>query len=111
VTEREKFKSVALILVICLAVSRIAYLYRTPYGGTPDNAINVYLNDYTSSYQILEQINDPSYSSFTRYVVTVDCKYNWRGSNQGRANGLNIYFFDLKKSSKGWYVASANSGP
>ncbi|WP_045575509.1 hypothetical protein [Desulfosporosinus sp. I2] len=111
-TKRKTFQSIALILCISLIVLGIVCVYRTPYGGTPEKAINVYLDTNTSSYRILDEKKDSSFSlSSTRYVATVDCKYNWRGSNQGRVDGVNIYFFDMKKSDKGWYVASANSGP
>lgn len=111
-TKKEKLKSVALILILGLVVSETYYLYRTPYGSTPEKAISVYLNADTSSCRIVDEKQESTPSSnSSRYVVTVDCKYNWRGSNRGRVDGVNTYFFDMKKSKKGWYVASANSGP
>ncbi|WP_407310642.1 hypothetical protein [Desulfosporosinus sp. SB140] len=110
--KRKMFQAVVLILCIGLIVLGIAYVYRTPYGSTPEKAINVYLDTSTSRYRILEETKDSSLgSNFTRYVVTVDCNYNWIGSNEGRVDGVNTYFFDIKKSNKGWYVSSANSGP
>ena len=110
--KRKTFQSVVLILCIGLIVLGIAYDYRTPYGSTSENAINAYLDTHTRSYRIFKETQDSSLgSNFTRYVVTVDCNYNWIGSNEGRVNGVNTYFFDIKKSVKGWYVSSANSGP
>jgi len=110
--KKEKLKSVALILILGLVVSGTFYLHRNPYGSTPEKAISVYLDALTSSCRILEEMKGSSFSSdFTRYVATVDCKYNWRGSNRVRVDGVNTYFFDMKDSKKGWYVASANSGP
>ena len=111
-TKKEKLTSVALILILGLVVSRIAYFYRTPYGSTPEKAISIYLGANTSSFRILEEKKDSAFNlNSTRYVVTADCKYNWRGSNQGRVDGVNTFFFDLKRSKIGWYVVSANSGP
>ena len=110
--KRKSFQSFALILCIGLIVLGIAYVNRTPFGSTPEKAIIAYLEARTSSYRILKETKDLSFgSNIARYVVTVECKYNWVGSNDGRVNGVNTYFFDIKKLDKGWSVSSANSGP
>jgi hypothetical protein len=40
-------------------------------------------------------------------IVSED-KFNWLNKNNGRADGENIHVFELKKTSKGWYVVSDN---
>ncbi|AFM40943.1 hypothetical protein Desaci_1966 [Desulfosporosinus acidiphilus SJ4] len=108
----KRIQSSVLILCICLIVLGITYVYRTPYGVTPEKAINAFLDSRTNYYRLLEETKESSIgSNVIRYVVTVECKYNWLGGHDGRGDGLNIYFFDITKSDKGWYVSSANSGP
>ncbi|AFM41058.1 hypothetical protein Desaci_2087 [Desulfosporosinus acidiphilus SJ4] len=78
--KRKVFQSVALILCIGLIVLEIGCVHRTPYGSTPEKAISVYLDTNTSSYRILDEKKDSSFSSnSTRYIATVDCKYKLAG--------------------------------
>jgi archaellum component FlaF (FlaF/FlaG flagellin family) len=104
---------VAILVISCLIIVGSYYLARTPYGGTPEQAANAYLNAVTSSYSIVDEKKDLSDNSsdYTRIIVTANCQYNWRGSNQGRKDGINTYFFDTTRSDRGWHVTAANSGP
>ena len=110
---RKMVRVVSILVISCLIIVGIYYLTRTPYGGTPEQAVNAYLNAVTSSYSIVDEKKDLSDNSsdYTRIVVTVISQYDWRGSNQGRKDGINTYFLDIQKANRGWFVVAANSGP
>lgn len=100
-----------IILLIGAMVGSVYYFTRTPYGKTPEEAINAYLKSVTSHYTILTEKAGAIDNNSVRFAVTADCRYNWWNSNQGREDGGNTYFFDLDHTGRGWYVVAANSGP
>lgn len=77
-SNRKIVRVVALLVISCLSIVGIYYLTRTPYGSTPEQAINAYLNAVTSSYSIVDEKKDSSDNSsdYTRIFVTANCKNN-----------------------------------
>jgi hypothetical protein len=104
-------KIVAILLgLIIIVVSGTLFINRRKYGLTPEDASKIYLQTVTSSYKVIDikpaQINGDSARCG---IVSID-KFNWLNRNNGRADGENIHVFELKKTSKGWYVVSDNPG-
>ncbi len=111
-TEKQASRRVVFVALLGLIVVVASLLYQVPYGKTQEEAIHVYLKNVTTHYQILNEQKATGDSGATvRYVVSADCRYSWKGVNQGRKDGKNTYFFDLRQTEKGWQVVGANSGP
>jgi hypothetical protein len=105
-------KNIKIILaslgVIIVIGAGILLVNRPKYGLTPEDASKNYLQNVTSSYKVLDvkpaQINGDT----ARCGIVSEDKFNWLNKNSGRADGENIHVFELRKTSKGWYVISDN---
>ena len=105
------FKKIILLLsIIIIIATGILIVNRKKYGLTPEDACKIYLQTVTSSYKLLD-VKPAKITDDTAICgIVSDDKYNWLNRNNGRADGENIHLFQLKKSSKGWYVVSDNPG-
>jgi hypothetical protein len=106
---KKNIKSIlALIGAIIVIGAGTLFVNRPKYGLTPEDASKIYLQNITSSYKVLNvkpaQINGDT----ARCAIVSDDKFNVLNKNNGRADGENIHVFELKKTSKGWYVVSDN---
>lgn len=110
-TKRQKTITDKLPLVIVIIAGLfIIFSQLPPRRSSPEEAIKAYLSSVTVRYKI-ESIKGPeSNGHFIRYVVFAYCSF-WNASSQGRADGQNVYIFDLTHSPVGWYVVAANGGP
>lgn len=102
-------KRVVITIIICITIIIGGFLLKI--GSTPEEAIMIYLHSVTSSCEIVEIKHSQSFSNLYRYTVESNDKYNWLNQNNGRRDGLNTHFFDIKKCYLGWYVSADNGGP
>lgn len=107
------FFTMMLVLVYVNGQIDLMDLIKLPRSNTtPQAAIDSYLDEKTVSYKIIEMRGPQKIpgDEYTRYTVTCECSYK-RWADPGRADGRNIYFFDLDKKGDEWVVMGAGTGP
>lgn len=106
---KNNIKAILILLGAIIVISVGALLASKPkYGLTPEDASKIYLQNITSDYQVLDIKPAQIKGDTAKCAILSDDKFNWLNKKNGRADGENIHVFELKKTSKGWYVVSDN---